>query len=67
MAKTVRLDYKTLGQGRFHVFTSPDIKGLHVSAESRGEAERDVSAVVAMIMRERGSMEPVELVWPDNV
>ena len=49
----IRFNHKVLGDRRFHVITSPDLPGLHVTADSREQAEREAVDVVAMIMRKR--------------
>ena len=47
----IRFEHRLL-DGRHHVITSPDLKGFHVSADSREQAEREALAVLALI-RER--------------
>lgn len=58
LPKRVRLIHKLL-DGRFHVYTSPDLKGLHVAADSHAEAQRKALAVVHAIALELGHPAPV--------
>jgi hypothetical protein len=63
----IRLEHKTLADGRFHVVTSPDLKGFHVSAATREEAEREAFAMLALIRRERGASDvPVAVEYSDE-
>ena len=55
----IRLVHKTLENGRFHVFTSPDMKGLHISRETLAEAQREAIAVVDAIVSRKGLEKPV--------
>ena len=55
----IRLVHKTLLDGRYHVFTSPDLKGLHVSHESLAKAQREVLVVLDRIARRRGAEPPI--------
>ena len=56
MPTHVRLVHKLL-EGRHHVYTSPDLKGLHVTAETDREARDAAVQVVKAIAEEFG--EPV--------
>lgn len=57
MPNRIRLVHKMLDG--FHVFTSPDLKGLHVSAKSEAGAQREVILVVHAIAEELGAEPPV--------
>ena len=57
MPSRVQLVHKLMG--RFHVYTSPDVKGLHVSADSHADAQRKAIAVVHAIAEELGQEPPV--------
>lgn len=59
MPPRIRLVHKTLLDGRFHVFTSPDLKGFHVSSESLAEAQREAFVVLDRIARRRDTELPV--------
>lgn len=54
----VRLVHKVL-DGRFHVYTSPDLRGLHVAADTQAEAQRKAMSVVHAIAQELGQPAPV--------
>lgn len=58
MPTHVRLVHHTLGEGRFHVYTSPDIKGLHVTADTMADAQREAIIVVDMVAEMRGWDKP---------
>ena len=53
MPRHVRLVHKIL-DGRFHVYTSPDVKGLHASSETQAEAQRVALKVLDFIVERRG-------------
>ena len=57
MPSTIRLVHKLLGD--FHVYTSPDVNGLHVAADNHAEAQRKAIAVVHAIALELGESPPV--------
>lgn len=40
----------------YHVITSPDLKGFHVSAKTRAEAEARVAPVLAMFLDARRAL-----------
>lgn len=63
MPTRVRLVYKTLNDGRYHVYTSPDVKGLHVAMDTKADAQREVIAVIDAIAKRRGWEKP-EVVFP---
>lgn len=54
MVRHARLVYKVLG-GRFHVYTSPDVKGLHASAETKAGAQREAIAILDLIAPHEGA------------
>ena len=57
MPRHVRLEHRLLG-GRYHVFTSPDLRGLHVTADTLEEARSAVVEVLHAIAAERGEPAP---------
>lgn len=59
MPTHVRLVHHTLLDGRFHVYTSPDIKGLHVTADTMPDAQREAISVVDVIAEMNGWDKPV--------
>lgn len=59
MPNRVHLVHKTLLDGRYHVFTSPDVRGFHVSMETLADAQREAIAVLDEIAREEGAERPV--------
>lgn len=65
MPTIVRLVHKTLLDGRYHVYTSPDVQGLHVSMGTKAEAQREVIAVVDAIAKRRGWAMP-EILFADE-
>ena len=58
MPTRIRLVHKVLA-GQFHVYTSPDLKGLHVAADTQPEAQRKAISVVHAIAQELGVPAPV--------
>lgn len=48
----IRFEHRLL-DGRFHVITSPDLKGFHVTGDSQEEAEREALAVLALIRQQK--------------
>lgn len=58
MPPVVRLVHKTLLDGRFHVFTSPDVKGFHVAMETLGAAKREAIAVLDKLAELDGAAKP---------
>jgi predicted RNase H-like HicB family nuclease len=56
MPRHVRLVHRLL-VGRYHVYTSPDLEGLHVTADTQEDARDAVIQVLDAIASERG--EPV--------
>lgn len=58
MPELIRLDHRVL-DGRYHVYTSPDLKGLHVAADTKAEAQRKAITVLHAIAAELGASAPV--------
>ena len=58
MPDHVRLVHKVL-EGRYHVYTSPDVKGLHVTADTQAEAQRSAISMLHLIAKELGIPAPV--------
>jgi predicted RNase H-like HicB family nuclease len=48
----IELVYGTAG--RFHTVTSPDVKGLYATGETREEAQREALALIQKIHEVRG-------------
>ena len=59
MPPFVRLVHKTLLDGRYHVYTSPDVQGLHASSETMAGAQREAIALLDLLARHDGSDKPV--------
>lgn len=55
----IRLDHKTTLDGRYHVITSPDVKGLYVTGADRAEALRELDQVLALVRNDSGEPEEV--------
>lgn len=55
----VRLVHKTLLDERFHVYTSPDVQGLHASAETKAGAQRAAIAIADFFADRDGQERPV--------
>ena len=53
LAERIRLEHKML-EGRYHVYTSPDVKGFHVSSDTLAGAQREAIAVLDAIARHQG-------------
>ena len=58
MPPLVRLVHKTLLDGRYHVYTSPDVQGFHVAMESSGEAKRAAISLLDMLADIDGVAKP---------
>lgn len=58
MPPVVRLVHKTLLDGRYHVFTSPDVKGFHVAMETMASAKREAIAVLDKMAELEGVAKP---------
>lgn len=56
MPTHVRLVHKTLGTE--HVYTSPDIQGFHVSADTKADAQREAMIVLHAIADDFGEVRP---------
>jgi len=48
-----RFEHKTLSGGRYHVMTSPDIKGFHVTGETEDEAMREAWALLNLLSEKK--------------
>ena len=59
MPTYVRLVHKTLLGGRYHVYTSPDVQGLHATSESRAGAQREAIALLDLFAQREGAERPV--------
>ena len=59
MSQLVRLVHKTLLDGRFHVYTSPDVQGLHASSETMADAQRAAIAILDLFAERDGTERPV--------
>ncbi len=55
----VRLTYGKTKDGRYHTVTSPDVKGLFVTGETRGQAAREAMILVQEIRTIQGRGEAV--------
>lgn len=58
MPPIVRLVHKTLLEGRYHVFTSPDVQGFHVAMETLAAAKREAIAVLEKLAELEGVAKP---------
>ncbi|WP_375459096.1 hypothetical protein [uncultured Enterovirga sp.] len=58
MLPLVRLIHKTLLDGRYHVFTSPDVQGLHVAMETLAAAKREAISVLDKMAELEGVPKP---------
>lgn len=58
MPHRVRLVHSVL-DGRFHVYTSPDLQGLYITAETQAEAQREAVAMLDVIAEHQGWQKPV--------
>lgn len=59
MPVSVRLVHTTLLDGRFHVYTSPDVQGLHASSETKAGAQRQAIAILDLFAKHQGAERPV--------
>jgi hypothetical protein len=59
MPTNVRLVHKTLLGGRYHVYTSPDVQGLHATSESMAGAQREAIALLDLLAKHEGAERPV--------
>lgn len=59
MPTRVRLVHKTVLDGRYHVFTSPDVKGLHATSDTMAGAQREAIAILDLLAKEEGVARPV--------
>lgn len=58
MPPFVRLVHKTLLDGRYHVYTSPDVQGFHVAMETIAAAKREAIAVLDLLAEMDGVQKP---------
>ena len=58
MPPFVRLIHKTLLDGRYHIYTSPDVQGFHVAMETIAEAKREAIAVLDVLAKLDGAEKP---------
>ena len=58
MPTHIRLIHRTLLEGRFHVYTSPDVAGLHAADESLAGAQRMAIAMVDFLADRDGVQRP---------
>lgn len=58
MPPVVRLVHKALLEGRYHVFTSPDVQGFHVAMETLASAKREAIAVLDKLAELEGAPKP---------
>ena len=56
MPTHVRLFHRLIGVE--HVYTSPDLKGLHVSADTQADAQREAVIVLHRIADHQGKVRP---------
>ncbi len=68
MDRRIRLEHKKVGE--YHVVTSPDIIGFHVTGKTEEEAERAAVAVLDFIRRADaghsiGRLKAIDLVYED--
>lgn len=59
MPPFVRLVHKTLLDGRYHVYTSPDVKGLHASSQTMAGAQREAIALLDVFAAQERAERPV--------
>lgn len=55
----VRLVHKTLLDGRYHVYTSPDVQGLHATSQTLAGAQREAIAILDIFAAHDGYDRPV--------
>ena len=58
MPPFVRLVHKTLLDGRYHVYTSPDVQGFHVAMDTIADAKREAIAVLDKLAELDGVEKP---------
>ncbi len=57
MPAHVRLEHKVV-EGRYHVYTSPDVRGLHVGADTAAAGQREAISVLDAIADHFGQPHP---------
>ena len=58
MSKRIRLEHRVEMGGRFHAYTSPDLKGFYVTSETLADAQREAIKVLDLIAAKRGQAKP---------
>lgn len=58
MPTHVRLVHKTVLDGRYHVYTSPDLKGFNATAETLARAQRAAIAILDFLSKREGVAPP---------
>ena len=58
MPSFVRLVHSTILDGRYHVYTSPDVQGFNVSSETIAAAKREAIAVLDKLAEIEGAPKP---------
>ncbi len=66
MPPLVRLVHKTLLDGRFHVYTSPDVQGFHVAIETIADAKRAAISLLDTLADLDGEPKP-DFIFVDDV
>ena len=65
MNEHIRLEHRVEMGGRYHAYTSPDLKGFYVTGETNASAQREAIKVLDLIASERGAETPeIEFVKP---
>lgn len=65
MPLRVRLVHSVLDD-RFHIYTSPDLEGLHITADTQADAQREAVAMLDVIAEHQGWQKPV-IVFEDGM
>lgn len=58
MPTHVRLVHKTLLDGRYHVYTSPDVQGFNATGETLAEAQRAAVEILDYLAEREGASRP---------
>ena len=58
MSNRIRLQHRIEMGGRFHAYTSPDLKGFYVTSETIADAQREAIKVLDLIAEKRGQEKP---------
>lgn len=59
MPPVVRLVHTMLLDQRYHVYTSPDVRGLHASSDTMAGAQREAIALLDVMAAHEGAERPV--------